>query len=230
MFIKINMKILLVEDDLRMAQFLERNFKREGIDVRHEADGIEALKAVLGSSFDFVILDLILPGMKGEEVLKEIRRKNKGVPIIVLSAIVDYESRIQLLNWGADDYLCKPFHFAELMARIRSVMKRSLAGERREEIVVKDLKIVPKMHSVYFKKKRIALRPKEYSVLEYLARRPNQVVSRHTLIEQIWGYDARVSSNTVDAHISSLRKKIKARPEKDPIETVQGLGYILPSD
>ncbi|MBN1258908.1 response regulator transcription factor [Candidatus Peregrinibacteria bacterium] len=225
------MKILLVEDDLRLAQLLTRNFKREGIEVRHETDGREALKILLNSSFDFVILDLILPGMRGEELLQEVRKKNKNVPIIILSAVEHCESRIRLFNLGADDYVTKPFHFDELMARVQSVLRRSSPEKQKhEEIVVGGLKIIPKMRLVYFQKKIVNLRPKEYSLLLYLARRPNQIVSRNMLIEQIWGYDAHPLSNMVDSHISILRKKIKIRPNQNLIRTVQGVGYLLETD
>lgn len=222
------MKILFVEDDIVTANFLMRGLQYEGYSVEHAVDGREGLDRILYGSYDCVILDLMLPHMSGEDVLKHVRAKNISVPIIILTAIQDAETKVKLLNAGADDYLLKPFSFVELIARVKAVVRRTSGEKSENEIVqIEDLKIIPRLHKVIRGNKTIRLRLKEYALLEYLMRHPDEIVTRGALIEKVWDYNARIFSNTVDSHISILRKKINEGFDKKYIETIHGVGYIL---
>jgi DNA-binding response OmpR family regulator len=225
------MKILLVEDEIEIANFLIQCLKHEGYTVEHVDNGKDAVKAILDGDFDVVLLDLLLPQMSGEEVLKKVRDKQNTAPIIVLTVIQDGDSKINLLNLGADDYIVKPFSFEELAGRIKSVFRRTnQKDDESEEMTIGDLKIVPSMRAAYRGGKLIKLRMKEYELLQYLMRNPNQVISNNTLIEKVWDYNARIFSNTVGSHISLLRKKIDKGAKKKMIETVHGVGYMLRSE
>jgi len=226
------MKILVVEDEFDIANFLIRGLRSEGNVVEYVNEGKEAFNAILNGDFDVVILDLLLPNMSGEEVLKETRMRKNDTPIIVLTVIQDTESKIRLLNLGADDYLVKPFSFVELYARIKSIFRRSDKKNQNkgEEIVVGDLKIISSRRAMYRGNKLIKLRLKEYELLKYLMTHPDEVIARNTLAEKVWDYNARIFSNTVDSHISLLRKKINEGFDKKIIDTIHGIGYILHSD
>ncbi|MFC1656205.1 response regulator transcription factor [Patescibacteria group bacterium] len=222
------MKILFVEDDVVTANFLMRGLQYEGYTVEHALDGREGLDRIIHGSYDCVILDLMLPHMSGEDVLKQVRAQKKSVPIIILTAIQDAETKIKLLNAGADDYLLKPFSFVELIARVKAVVRRTNGEKSDDEILeVDDLKMIPRLHKVVRGEKTIKLRLKEYALLEYLMRHPEEVVTRGALIEKVWDYNAKIFSNTVDSHISILRKKINDGFDKKYIETIHGVGYIL---
>jgi len=222
------MKLLLVEDESEIANFLIRGLKYEGYKVEHLTDGKEAYSRILQNHFDIIVLDLRLPNMNGEEILKKARAQKITTPVIVLTAIDDTEVKTKLLNAGADDYLAKPFSFVELIARIKAILRRSGSRvENVEEVNVGDLKLIPSMHMVTRGGKKIKLRLKEYALLEYLMRNPNKIVTRNTLLENVWDYNARIFSNTIDSHVSSLRKKVNEGFKEKLIETVHGVGYIL---
>lgn len=222
------MKILLIEDELELSNFLIRGLNKEGYDVDHLEDGQKVMSQLSKHKYDVMILDLLLPKISGEEVLKEMRTNKNFMPVIVLTAVDDVETKTKILNMGADDYLVKPFSFVELTARIKSVLRRSQGGmQPPQPIKVGDLVLDPEMRMVTRAGKAIKLRLKEYVLLEFFMQNVNKVVSRSMLIEKIWDYNAQLYSNTVDSHISSLRKKINAGYEKKLIETVHGVGYIL---
>lgn len=222
------MKILLIEDELELSNFLIRGLNKEGYDVDHLEDGQKVMSQLSKHKYDVMILDLLLPKISGEEVLKEMRINKNFMPVIVLTAVDDVETKTKILNMGADDYLVKPFSFVELTARIKSVLRRSQGGmQPPQPIKVGDLVLDPEMRMVTRAGKAIKLRLKEYVLLEFFMQNVNKVVSRSMLIEKIWDYNAQLYSNTVDSHISSLRKKINAGYEKKLIETVHGVGYIL---
>ena len=222
------MKILLVEDEVDIANFLIRGLKYEGHTIDHVLDGKRALEKILRDSYDVVILDLLLPSMDGERVVKEVRKEKNTTPIIVLTAVQDTETKIRLLNSGADDFLVKPFSFVELIARIKSVARRTKPkGIKPEELVVQNLVLIPSKRLVTRGGKKIKLRLKEFELLEYLMRHVNEVVSRNTLIEKVWDYNAQIFSNTVDSHISLIRKKINRGFKEKMLETIHGVGYIL---
>lgn len=224
------MKILLIEDELELSNFLIRGLNKEGYDVDHLEDGQKVMNQLNKHKYDVMILDLLLPKTSGEEVLKEMRMNKNFMPVIVLTAIDDVETKTKILNMGADDYLVKPFSFVELIARIKSVLRRSQGGmQNSQPIKVGDLVLDPEMRMVTRAGKPIKLRLKEYVLLEFFMQNVNKVINRSMLIEKIWDYNAQLYSNTVDSHISSLRKKINAGYDKKLIETVHGVGYILKS-
>ena len=224
------MKILLIEDELELSSFLIRGLKKEGYDIEHLEDGKGVMNHLKKNTYDVMILDLILPTISGEEVLKEIRLGRNIMPVIVLTAVDDVETKTKILNMGADDYLVKPFSFVELLARLKSVLRRSQGNvQTSQQLTVGELLLDPEMRMVTRSGKPIKLRLKEYILLEYFMHNADKVVNRSTLIEKVWDYNAQLYSNTVDSHISSLRKKLNAGFEKKLIETVHGVGYILKS-
>lgn len=222
------MKLLLVEDEQEIANFLIRGLKYEGYKVNHILNGKEALDTILKENYNIIILDLLLPGMNGQDILKKIRAQKILTPVIVLTCIDDMETKSKLLSTGADDYLVKPFSFSELIARVKAVLRRTKNNvQPAETLVAGDLQLSPAMRMVTRKGKQIRLRLKEYALLEFLMRNPDQVVTRNTLLENIWDYNARLFSNTIDSHISSLRRKINNGFKEKLIETIHGVGYIL---
>ncbi len=224
------MKILLIEDEQEVASFLMRGLKYEGYQVDHLSDGGRVLENLSKNKYDALILDLMLPLKSGEEILSEMRSRNDMTPVIILTAIDDVGTKTRILNLGADDYLVKPCSFVELVARIKSVLRRSQASVKKEqELVVGDLKLNSALRVVTRKNKKIRLRLKEYALLEYFMQNPDRVINRNILIENVWDYNAHLFSNTVDAHISQLRKKLNDGFDDRLIETIHGFGYILKS-
>ena len=224
------MKILLIEDEMELANFLRRGLKYEGFSVDHLADGKGAVKQILEEDYDIIILDLILPTVSGEKVLKELREKRDVTPVIVLTAINDVETKTKILNLGADDYLIKPFSFVELIARLKTIYRRAQGGTKdKEELNVGTLTLNLKTRLVTRESKLIKLRLKEYALLKYFMQNPDIVINRDELISKVWKYDAKLLSNTVDSHVSLLRKKINEGFKEKLIETVHGVGYILRS-
>jgi len=224
------MKILLIEDELELANFLLRGLKKEGYDVDHLDNGENIMDHLEKNKYEVLILDLILPKVGGEEILRSIRMSRNIMPVIALTAVDDVETKTKILNMGADDYLVKPFSFVELVARIKSVLRRSQGStQQTQQLKVGDLVLDPDMRMVTRADKPIKLRLKEYVLLEFFMQNADRVVDRNTLIEKIWDYNARLYSNTVDSHISSLRKKINTGFDQKHIETVHGVGYILKS-
>lgn len=224
------MKILLIEDELELSSFLVRGLKKESYEIDHLEDGKGIMNHLKKNTYDVMILDLMLPGISGEEVLKEMRLNRNIMPVIVLTAIDDVETKTKILNMGADDYLVKPFSFVELLARIKSVLRRSQGNNQSaQQLKVGELVLDPEMRMVTRAGKPIKLRLKEYILLEYFMQNADKVVNRSTLIEKVWDYNAQLYSNTVDSHISSLRKKLNQGFERKLIETVHGVGYILKS-
>lgn len=224
------MKILLIEDELELSSFLIRGLKKEGYEVDHLQNGKGVMSQLKKNSYDIMILDLMLPEVSGEEVLKEMRINRNIMPVIVLTAVDDVETKTKILNMGADDYLVKPFSFVELIARIKSVLRRSQGSQQtQQQLKVGDLVLDPEMRMVTRGDKTIKLRLKEYILLEYFMQNVDKVMNRSTLIEKVWDYNAQLYSNTVDSHISSLRKKINKGFDRKLIETVHGVGYILKS-
>ena len=221
-------KILLVEDDRETAAYLTRGLAEEGHSVEHVTDGQEGLFRASGGSYDLVILDRMLPVLDGLAVLRALRAANVDTPVLILSALASVGDRIEGLDCGSDDYLVKPFSFAELLARANALFRRSESRSGGEiRISVGDLEIDPLSRSVRRDGKKIELKPREYMLLEYLARNEGRVVTRTMLLEQVWDYHFDPGTNVIDVHVSRLRRKLDDGFERPLLHTVRGAGYML---
>jgi DNA-binding response OmpR family regulator len=220
------MNVLYVEDDLEAQAFVGRALRESGFVVDTAADGQLGLERALETDYDVVILDLSLPGKDGFEVLRRMRAAGVASPVLFLTAHAEVERRIEGLNLGADDYLAKPFAFAELLARIRAVARRKRPGAS-ERFQVGDLELDSERHAVSRAGHRIHLTPKEFQLLEYLMANAGYVTSRTMIAEKVWGYGFESYSNAIDVHVNSLRKKVDRDFEPKLIHTVKGLGYVL---
>jgi len=223
------MRILVIEDERRLAKALIRGLELSGFAVDTCEDGREAFEHLLlhHSVYDLVILDLMLPGMDGREICTALRERKIGVPILVLSAKDQTVDKIVLLNAGADDYMTKPFALGEVIARGNALMRRP-DHVYPSELTCADLRIDVGNHSAYLKEVPLSLTVKEFAILEYLMRHPNQVVDRERILDHVWDFNFNSFSNVVDVHIKNLRRKLKeANPDDEYIETINGVGYRL---
>ncbi len=223
------MRVLLVEDDDRVASFVRRGLVEEGFSVDLSRDGPDAFHQVLHESYDVMVLDILIPLMDGFEVLEEIRRQGCRVPVLILSAKDGVEDRIRGLNEGADDYLVKPFNFAELTARIRALLRRRSDIEQ-SCVRVGDLEVDLAARKVTRSGKRIGLTPKEFSLLEYFARNHGTVVTRTMIAEHVWDQHFDSFTNVIDVYVRYLRLKIDDAFPTKLIHTVRGVGYVLSQD
>jgi len=221
-------RILLMEDEKAVASFIRRGLKEENYSVDLAKDGEEALDLAKNYSYDLAILDVMVPKKSGFEVLETLRHDKKNFPIIFLTAKDALEDKVKGLNIGADDYLTKPFEFDELLARIRALLRRP-ASQKENILSVADLKVDLSTQKVYRGNKEIDLTSKEYALLTYMIRYPNQVITRTKLSEQIWDMYFDPFSNVIDVQVARLRKKIDQGFKKKLIQTVRGRGYKLVS-
>jgi DNA-binding response OmpR family regulator len=219
------MKILLVEDDAGIARLIKRGLEDSGYDVDAAADGSVGLEMALSRHYGLVILDVMLPGMDGWEICRSLRDGRARMPILMVTARDMVDDRVKGLDLGADDYLPKPFDFAELLARVRALLRRDKM-HRTRVVRVADLEIDTGQRRVTRGGDEIGLSQREYELLEALAAHESQVLSREVIQERIW-MDEDSSSNTVDVYINMLRKKIDANREPKLIQTVRGVGYTL---
>jgi heavy metal response regulator len=220
------MRILVVEDEKKVASFIKRGLEEEQYEVSTAADGEEGLKLALEKQFDLIVLDWMLPKKDGLSVLKDLRERKNVTPILMLTAKDSVEDIVAGLDSGSDDYLTKPFAFAELLARVRALMRRSEL-DRGAEIRFADLRLDPVTHKVWRKEKEIDLTAKEYGLLEYFMRNPHQVLTRTMIAEHVWDYTFDSFTNIIDVYVNYLRKKIDRDADKKLIHTVRGVGYIL---
>lgn len=218
------MLFLIVEDDARICSFLEKGLAAEGYRTVTARSGERALAEVSLQPFDLVLLDLGLPGLSGEEVLGQIRARMPALPVIILTARAELDQKVRGLNLGADDYITKPFAFAELVARIRSALRTS-ARSVPTEIVVDDLALDLLSKIARRGERRIELAPREWSLLELFMRHPTQVITRARILNEVFGYDFDVASNVVDVYVGYLRRKLNGPGEQSFIKTVRGAGY-----
>jgi two-component system response regulator MprA len=218
-------RVLVVEDDEAIADVLRRSLRAEGHEVQSAGDGAEALTAAERFSPDLVVLDLGLPRLDGIEVLKRIRA-DSDVPVLILTARTETEDRVEGLDTGADDYLPKPFERAELLARIRALLRRR-PPRGSASVAVGDLLLNPDTREVKRGDREIELTNREFELLEYLAQNQKLVVSRERLLEDVWGYDPFEQTNTIDVFISNLRRKREAGGEPRMLHTKRGAGYVL---
>ena len=221
-------KILIIEDDPETADYLARGLTQEGHAVEQVSNGQEGLFRASDGSYDLVILDRMLPVLDGLSVLKALRAAKIETPVLILSALASVGDRIEGLECGSDDYLVKPFSFAELLARANALLRRSesrVAADHR--LTVGDLVIDPLSRSVKRGGKKLDLKPREYLLLEYFARNEGRVVTRTMLLEQVWDYHFDPATNVIDVHVSRLRRKLDEGFERPLLHTVRGAGYML---
>jgi len=222
------MKILIVEDQEKLAQLLKKGFEREGFAADYLLDG-EAGQRRLElnhKDYDAVILDLMMPKKSGYEVCENIRKLKISIPILVLTAKDSLEDKVNLLNLGADDYIVKPFSFKEVLARVRALLRRPEAT-LPSELEAGSLTLNPVTRKVTHNGEEIPLTLKEFSLLEFLMRHPNEIIEREKIITSIWDFDVDVFNNVVDVYINKLRNKLDQDRNKKMIETVRGIGYRL---
>lgn len=219
------MRILVVEDDRKVATFIRRGLEEEGyaVDVLH--DGAAAGEQAHCIEYDAAVLDLMLPGRSGFQVLRDIRAEKAELPVLILTAKSSLEERVTGLDSGADDYMVKPFALAELSARLRALLRRGKPRETRLNMADLEMDIVRR--TVMRGGRRIDLRPKEYALLEYLMRNSDRPVTRSLIIEHVWDIHFDSISNVVEVHINSLRHKIDREFSPPLIHTVRGVGYML---
>jgi len=221
------MRILLIEDDLKLASFILKGFKEAGFAVDHCADGEDGLHMALSEPYDAAIVDIMLPKLDGFSLIDELRRRKKTTPVIILSAKRSVEDRIKGLQTGSDDYLVKPFSFAELLARVQALIRRASGAAEPSSLVVGDLSMDLLTRKVIRAGKKIDLPPLEFSLLEYLMRNAGNVVSKTMIMEHVWDYNFDPQTNVVEVRICKLRDKIDNDFKKKMINTVYGAGYVL---
>ncbi len=225
-------RILLVEDDRTLRQALTFNLMREGYEVRVAVDGEQALEAARDTGLDLVLLDIMLPGMSGLEVLRVVRSEGVNTPVIVLSAKGDEIDRVVGLKVGADDYVAKPFSRPELLARIEAVLRRRRQGAASEEpgatlIQSGELQIDTSRREATFGEARLTLTTREFDLLAHLAGNPGRIFTRDQLLARLWGVDYEGDTRTVDVHVSWLRTKLRAHDGHNYFRTVRGIGYAF---
>ena len=220
------MRILVAEDDTGVAGFIRRGLKEQQFAVDVVPDGEDALHLAKTQSYDAIVLDLLLPGRNGLEVLRELRQAGITAPVLILTAKGNVESKVAGLNAGADDYLTKPFHFEELLARLRALLRRQ--GPATPTVLrLADLEVDQLRHAVGRGGKKLDLTHREYEVLEFLMRHAGNIVTRTMLMEHVWEYNFDPMSNVVDVHISRLRSKVDGGFSLKLLHTIRGTGYSL---
>ncbi len=222
------MRILVIEDETRTADFIEKGLKEKGHAVDVCRTGPEGLTFALNGEHDAIVLDRMLPQMDGLTILKTLRAEDKTTPAIILSALGQIDHRVEGLKAGGDDYLVKPFAFSELMARIEAIVRRrDPRAAEQTELRSEDLRLDLVGRKAYRGKREIELHPREFAILEYMMRNAGRPVTRTMLLSHVWGYQFEPQANVVDVHISRLRKKIDGAGEKPLSETLRGEGYRI---
>lgn len=220
-------RILVVEDEEKLARFVELELTYEGYQVTVANDGLTGLTTARDINPDLVILDWLMPGLTGLEVCRRLRATGHKVPVILLTAKDDVSDRVAGLDAGADDYVVKPFSIEELLARVRAHLRRSSDEESGDVLRFDDLMLNRKTRDVKRGDRSIELTAKEFDLLEYLMANPRQVLTRDRILEKVWGYDFMGDSNIIEVYVRYLRLKLEAEDEKRLIQTVRGVGYVL---
>jgi two-component system OmpR family response regulator len=223
------MRVLIVEDELKMASLVRRGLVEEGHAADVTPSGEDAVWMAQAHPYDAIVLDVMLPGLSGFETCRRLRNEGIWAPVLMLTARDGVDDRVAGLDVGADDYLTKPFSFAELLARLRALARRG-AVERPTTLTVGDLKLDPAARRAWRGETEIRLSPKEFALLEAFMRRPGQVLSRLQLLEHAWDFAYENRSNVVDVYVRYLREKLDRPFETESIETVRGVGYRLRED
>lgn len=221
------MRVLVIEDETRVAQNIAAAMREgPGWAVDLSGDGLEGRDLCQQAEYDLVVLDLMLPGLDGAGVLKSIRAGGKGTPVLVLTAVTDKASVVNLLNAGADDYLQKPFDLGELLARAKALIRRG-KGVSHPVIRIGDLVLDTVERTITLKDIPVEVSPTEYRVLEFLGHRPGAIISKQSLLEHLYDYNWEHHSNVIEAHVSNLRRKLSSAGDDPWIETLRGRGYRL---
>jgi two-component system, OmpR family, response regulator MprA len=221
-------RILVVDDEPALRQALARALSLERYSVTLAGDASYALDLLAGESYDAIVLDILMPGMDGVELCRQLRRGGDRTPVLMLTARDGLDDRVAGLDAGADDYLAKPFALRELMARVRALLRRgSIPGQGAEPLVYADLALDPAGYEVHRGDRDLALTRTEFRLLELFMRHPRQVLTRTVIMEHVWGYDFGASSNSLGVYIGYLRRKTEAGGEPRLLHTVRGVGYVL---
>ncbi|MGE0160831.1 MAG: response regulator transcription factor [Gemmatimonadales bacterium] len=220
------MRILVVEDEKKVASFLEKGLREEGyaVDVAH--DGDDGLMKALVHEYDLLVLDVMMPGRSGLEVVREVRARGATTPVLMLTARDAEQDVVLGLDAGADDYLTKPFGFDELLARVRALLRRGGAA-RPDRLIYRDIELDRVKHAATREGERLDLTPKEFQLLEYFMLLPERVVRRTELLEKVWDLHFDPMSNVVDVHLGNLRRKLESSGRAPVLHTVRGVGYVL---
>ncbi|MFW5688293.1 MAG: response regulator transcription factor [Spirochaetota bacterium] len=221
------MHILVVEDDPKIGQFVARGLREAGFAVDHVESSEEALPRLADGTYDAAVVDVMLPGMDGLSMIEELRGRGVTTPMLVLSAKRSVEDRVQGFTSGGDDYLTKPFSFSELLVRVQALIRRSSQSAAPTRLTAGDLDVDLLSRTVRRDGETIDLQPREFSLLEYLMRNPNRVLSKTMIMEHVWDYDFDPQTNVVDVLVSRLRAKVDKDFEPKLIQTVRGVGYVL---
>lgn len=220
-------RVLLVEDDYKLANYVRAGLAKVGFEIDLAISGTTAVHSFQASQYDVVLLDRMLPDMEGLQVLAKIRALSSSIPVILLSAISAVDERVRGLGHGADDYIAKPFHISEVIARIEAVGRRSETRSEPTTLRYADLEMNLVERSVSRASREISLNRREFSILRYLIARPGQIVARKTLLKEVWDYDFDPKTNLVDVHVSRIRSKIATEVSESLIHPARGVGYIL---
>lgn len=225
------MRLLVVEDDRKVASFLSKGLREEGYSVDTSYDGDDGLMKAHVYDYDLILLDVMLPGKTGFEIVRELRAREDTVPVLMLTARDDRQDIVLGLDAGADDYLTKPFGLDELLARIRALLRRGGAS-RPDRLIFEDVELDRVVHQAQRRGKRLELTPKEFQLLEYFMLHPERVVRRTELLEKVWDLSFDPMSNVVDVHVGHLRRKLRGpNEESEPlVHTVRGVGYIFQAE
>ena len=220
------MKVLIIEDDKILSDSIKKTIC-EKYEVEQEYDGMQGYLLANRNIYDAIILDLMLPGMGGYEILRKLRQNHVYTPVLVLTAKDGVEDKIKGLEYGSDDYLTKPFDGRELVARIDAIVRRTNGNYKENILVFKDLSLNLSSRRVFIKDEEIILQGKQFELLEYLIRYKNTIVTKEQIFDRIWGFDSETASNVVEVYASGIRKTLKKYDYDRYIKTVRGVGYIL---
>lgn len=220
------MKILVVEDDKMLRDAITSVFKGEGYSVEETDQGDEGLFLAEQEIYDLLVLDIMLPGMSGLQIVQQLRGKAIQVPVLFLTAKDSIEDRVAGLNIGADDYLVKPFAIAELLARVKALLRRKV-GSSEELLIYKNISLNPKLQDAYYESAAMGLTAKEYELIEYLTLNRERILTREQIFDRLWGYESESSYGIVDVYVHHIRKKMLNVGCDHFIQTVRGVGYML---
>ena len=221
------MKILLIEDDPVAVEYLVRALRESGHTVDAVEDGLQGLNRAMAETYDALVVDRMLPSLDGLSAIETLRKAGRDTPVVIVSALGDVDERVRGLRAGGDDYLVKPFAFAELLARLEALLRRRTGAGPDTALRVGDLEVDLLARTARRGGEEIELKPREFKLLEYLMRHAGQVVTRTMLLESVWDYHFDPQTNVIDVHISRLRQKIDREFEQPLIHTVRGAGYVL---